>query len=366
MKYFIYCLVILGIAATWYALPPRQIEVTRSSLPAIVSPTPAVVPSTMQKEEPSVQKSTPTPVKKPLSQPISATVPLVPVQPVPIPPLPKAPQPIEDRAINLQSVVVIKCLFKNAVTSAKLTVYGSGDIISADGYIVTARHVIDMAYTYAITGGKQGLVGYNLDSCDVAVPPEGTKTPTATEIRTLNPFTPVTEFAYRAQIAFVPPDVSPTGTSAPAGTSAPTGMSEAEHDFVDIALLRITSAINGALPHSFVVSPVKSAILPAQGDEVVTFGFPSGIPSYGNNFYLQGSIGQVKDLVGGDQFFKDQPVGMTAVMETIGGRSGSPVFWHGFIVGVVSSKEDYSRNTTIAGMYPLARFIEGKNIVISQ
>lgn len=353
MKYALYYIIVFVVAVVLYALPSRTVQFTRPPLPTTLPVSSVIVVKDMPKKEvpPLVEKIPAPPMRKPV-----ASVPALPptmVQPAPVPPLPLVQKTIEDIPINVRSVVVIKCLFKNAANGAKATVYGSGVIVGAEGYIVTARHVVDMAYTYKITSGKQGLTGYIFDSCDIAVPPEGTKTPSFAEIRTLNSFTPISEFAYRAQVALLPPDVSLTG------------MSEAEHDFVDIALLRITSAISGALPHSFVASPVKGIEIPAQGDEVVTFGFPSGIPSYGNNFYLQGSIGQVKDLVGGDQFFKDEPVGMTAVMETIGGRSGSPVFWHGFVVGVVSSKEDYSRNTTITGMYPFMRFLEQKNIVIS-
>jgi Trypsin-like peptidase domain len=359
MKYLPYYFVFIACIIALAMMPARTVQVARPVVPVIPQ---AIVPPVTPKKEmppPAEKIAAPAPVKKAVPKPpaVSVSKPVavaVPVQPLPVPPVVSVPKVIVDNPIDLRSVVVVKCLFRNAASGAKATVYGSGAIVTADGYVVTARHVVDMAYTYAITGGKQGLVGYILDSCDIAVPPTGTKTPTSAEIRTLNPFTPVTEFAYRAQIAFVPPD------------SSPTGMSEAEHDFVDIALLRITSAISGELPHSFVASPVKSVELPAQGDEVVTFGFPSGIPSYGNNFYLQGSIGQVKDLVGGDQLFKNEPVGMTAAMETIGGRSGSPVFWHGFVVGVVSSKEDYSRNTTVAGIYPLTRFLEEKNIVIGR
>lgn len=348
MKYALY-IILFGFAVAFIAMPTRTTQFARPSAPA-APPTPA--PSAVQQKalSPSAEKAVRS-VPQPVSVPLSAAKPAM---RTPAPSVLSTPKPPEDVPIDLRSVVVVKCLFKNAGTGAKATVYGSGAIINAEGYVVTARHVVDMAYIYEITGGKQGLTGYILDSCDVAVPPDGTKTPTAAEIRTLNPFTPVTEFAYRAQVAFVPSDASLSG------------MSEAEYDFIDIALLRITSAISGALPHSFIASPVKSMELLAQGDEVVTFGFPSGIPSYGNNFYLQGSIGQIKDVVGGDQLFKNEPVGMTAVMETIGGRSGSPVFAHGFVVGVVSSKEDYSRNTTIAGMYPLSRFLEGKNIVISR
>ena len=258
---------------------------------------------------------------------------------------------VADIPIDLRSVVALKCVFKNA-DGNRVTTYGSGVIIGAEGYILTARHVVDMAYTYRITGGRQGLQNYFLDSCRIAVPPDGVQTPTAVEIRTINPFTPVTEFAYVAQVAFVPLEPA-TG-----------GMSDGEYDFADSALLRITSAVNGAVPHSFVASPMDVFTMPVAGDEVVSFGFPSGVPSYGNNFYLQGSVGELKDIVGGDQLFKDQPMGMVVTMETIGGRSGSPVFSHGYVIGTVSAKEDYSRNTAVAGIFPLARFAEDAGIAV--
>ena len=281
-------------------------------------------------------------------------VPAVPVIPSPIvsPPL---PVPVVIAAaeipIDLRSVVVVKCLFKN-IDGNVVTTYGSGVMVSREGYVLTARHVVDMAYTYRITGGKQGLKAYAFDSCRIAVPPDSTKTPSVVEIRTINPFTPVSEFAYNAQIALVPQEPREGG------------MSDAESDFADSALLRVTSAVTGVMPPSFIASPMKIFELPAEGSEVVSFGFPSGVPSYGNNFYLQGSVGEIKDIVGGDRFFKDQPMGMTATMETIGGRSGSPVFWHGYVVGVVSSKEDYSRNTAIAGIYPLSRFAGDAGIAV--
>ena len=80
--------------------------------------------------------------------------------------------------------------------------------------------------------------------------------------------------------------------------------------------------------------------------------------------YVQGSVGEIKDIVGGDKIFKDQPVGMTAIMETIGGRSGSPVFWRGYVIGIISAKEDYSRTTAISAIFPLSRFAAEGDIAI--
>lgn len=267
-----------------------------------------------------------------------------------------APEPkaIIDIPVNLRTVVVLRCSFVNSATGARLKAYGSGAIVSREGHILTARHVVDMAYAYAITSGKQGVKGYQFESCEVGQPPEGARTPTPQEIRAINPFTAINFLPYRAQIAFIPDE---------------TKMSETEKQFIDIALLRIAGVtddvktfFNVSMPHSFEFNSFIVDRFPAPGDEVLTFGFPSGAPSYGSNFYLQGSVGETQEIIGGDQQFKNQPIGITAFMETIGGRSGSPVFWHGAIVGVVSAREDYTRNTTAISVYPLFQMIQEKGI----
>ena len=355
MKIFPYGIALLVFIAVVLLAPPRT---ARYSFPRSPSEVPRAKEGSQILERP-VEKKTALPVVAPVKKKVvtekilpvvSVSAPLVTSSPIVSPP-PPTPVVIADIPIDLRSVVVVKCLFKN-VDGNVVTTYGSGVMVSREGYVLTARHVVDMAYTYRITGGKQGLKAYAFDSCRIAVPPDSTKTPSVVEIRTINPFTPVTEFAYNAQVALVPQEPREGG------------MSDAEGDFADSALLRVTSAVTGALPPSFIASPMKIFDLPAEGSEVVSFGFPSGVPSYGNNFYLQGSVGEIKDIVGGDRFFKDQPMGMTVIMETIGGRSGSPVFSHGYVVGVVSSKEDYSRNTAIAGIYPLSRFAGDAGITI--
>ncbi len=345
MKIFPHAIALLVCMAAVLLAPPRT---ARFSFPYSEVSKPLLQKKTaLPVVETPVKKKVVVVAEEPAFQPVAQRV--APPSVVSAPP--PAPVVIADIPIDLRSVVVVKCLFKNVDGNA-VTTYGSGVMVGREGYVLTARHVVDMAYTYRITGGKQGLRDYAFDSCRIAVPPDSTKTPSVAEIRAINPFTPVSEFAYNAHVALVPQEPREGG------------MSDAESDFADSALLRITSAVTGALPPSFIASPMKIFELPAEGSEVVSFGFPSGVPSYGNNFYLQGSVGEIKDIVGGDRFFKDQPMGMTATMETIGGRSGSPVFSHGYVVGVVSSKEDYSRNTAIAGIYPLSRFADDAGITI--
>ncbi|MDO8582893.1 MAG: trypsin-like peptidase domain-containing protein, partial [bacterium] len=305
MRYIPYAIALSILIEAIFLMPPRT---ARYSFPR-----PPSEARRVQGEPQPVEEKIILPVVKPVKKKVVAEkippvvpVPAAPVTPSPIvSPPPPAPVVIaaDDVPIDLRSVVVVKCLFKN-IDGNTVTTYGSGVMVSREGYVLTARHVVDMAYTYRITGGRQGLKAYTFDSCRIAVPPDSTKTPSVVEIRTINPFTPVTEFAYNAQVALVPQEPREGG------------MSDAESDFADSALLRVTSAVTGALPPSFIASPMKIFELPAEGSEVTSFGFPSGVPSYGNNFYLQGSVGEIKDIVGGDRFFKDQPMGMTATMET--------------------------------------------------
>ncbi len=260
----------------------------------------------------------------------------------------------EEIPINIRTVVVLRCSFYNAAARSRLKAYGSGAIVSSRGHILTARHVVDMEYAYRVTNGRQGARGYQLESCEVGQPPEGSRAPVPQEIRAINPFTAIDFLPYRAEIAFLLDEA---------------GMSDAEKDFIDVAVLRIGGVtddakkfFNVALPAAFDMSVLAKDQFPAVGEEIVSFGFPSGAPSYGSNFNLQGSVGEVEGIVGGDKQFKDQPIGIAALMETIGGRSGSPVFWHGKIIGVISSKEDYTKNATVISVYPLMHMLQGLDI----
>ncbi len=309
---------------------------------------------------PAREKPSGTPVPK--AEPVAA-MPMprsgVPKRPVPESPVPSVPAPVPDIPIVMSSVVVVRCSFENAATGGAITAFGSGAIVDPRGYILTARHVIDMDYAYRRSGGRQGFSGYALKSCAVGGPDEGAHAPTPAEIRALNPFAQVGSLPYRADVAFVP------------NVAALPGMSAAESDFLDMALMKIAGVTDDAgeffgrsMPASFPTSPLGMGDLPDSGEEILTFGFPSGTPSYGSSFYLQGSVGAVRDYVGGDALFAGDPIGILADMETIGGRSGSPVFSRGRVIGVVSAKQEGSVHATIISTYPLAELLAGSGIAL--
>ncbi len=288
-------------------------------------------------------------VSQPLPQPLPVSTPPAPaIAPAIIPAIPITPTAPITRPINLQTAVVLRCDFVNN-QGRKKQAFGSGVIISPQGVILTARHVFDLDYAYQITGGNQGAAGYDFQGCDVGQPPAGTTTPTISQIRAINPFTIVDILPYRAEKFFV---------------ASGAGWSEAEFNFIDIGLLKI-SGVNSdgpafgytSLPASFQFSPMVTDEVPADGEEIVTFGFPSGNPQYGGRFFLQGSVGQTTAVIVGDKQFAGGAIGIQAQMETIGGRSGSPVFWRGSVMGIVSSKEDFSLSSTSISVAPLLRVL---------
>jgi hypothetical protein len=222
-------------------------------------------------------------------------------------------------------------------------------VVSEAGHIITARHVIDPAYAHRVTSGRQGFINYRREGCVAGMSDRESRAPTAQEIRAINPFTAVTGLPYRIETAYVP---------------AGGGLSDPEKDFLDIAVMRITGVTEEAarlfgitLPPRFARVSAKPHIIPITGAEIMSFGFPSGAPAYGSSFQLQGSVGEVAAVIGGDVAFRAEPVGLEAIMETIGGRSGSPVFARDAMVGVVSAKEEYSKNATIVLIYPLAELL---------
>ncbi len=358
---------IAAVGVGSYASRSRVIVIRPSAAPAkipegIAKRRERPIVKSEAKAEPKAE-SVPERAVKPMAKVPVAAMPMLareaPDAPIPVLPSVSVPKEPPEVPIVMASVVVVRCSFENAATGGVITAFGSGAIIDPRGYVLTARHVVDMEYAYRRTGGRQGVSGYALKSCVVGGPDEGTHAPTPAEIRTLNPFVQVGSLPYRADIAFVPK------------TSAKPGMSESEAGFLDMAIVKIADVTDDAknffgrsMPASFPESRLGGGAMPAPGGEIVTFGFPSGTPSYGSVFHLQGSVGAVRDYVGGDTLFKDEPIGILADMETIGGRSGSPVFWKGKVIGVVSAKEDESVRATVISTYPLKELLEGSGIVL--
>ena len=239
-----------------------------------------------------------------------------------------------------QSLVALLCHYSDGVTLSR----GSGVIIDSQGYILTAKHIVDPQWTSWAYGTAPS--NNTLEYCEVGIPPIATL-PTVQQIQTFNSLINVpTPFPFVATLYFEPSQGQ---------------LSNNEYRALDFAVLKITgpsancsqSYSSCALPTAWPYSPVNYSIVPntAQNVEVFNFGYPGEAISTStsnnfNTFDLKGAVGPLTQYYSGDQFFKNEALNFEwSANDVIPGRSGSPVFWNGYIVGIEDSGD--SGNSTI-------------------
>jgi hypothetical protein len=245
---------------------------------------------------------------------------------------------------------------------------GSGVIVSPEGYILTARHIVDPRYTlraYADTmdAEQKDLYGNaTLRGCQIGLPENISSLPTAEAIRTINPsFLIGRNFQYTVQTYFVPSEAN---------------LSEDEYRTADMAVLKIVGPTPTCsftshlcnLTNNFPYTPV-STVMPEVGNEILSYGYPveASINETGNqfyDFYLKGAVGNVGRYVGGTRHFFNEPLSFSFQTQDIqNGRSGSPLFWKGKVVGILfgstvgSTQESYNLAITA-----IARFLNEANL----
>lgn len=214
---------------------------------------------------------------------------------------------------------------------------GSGVIINSRGDILTNRHIVVQPdeTTNNSSGSARTRLSYSLDHCEVGQLPAGTQLPTASEIQSLNPYIQVPVLAYNAQPDYVAHDSD-----------------TAENDMADFAILRITGLSTKAatfgitsIPDSFpyakllAIDPYLTASTTLSGN-VLTYGFPGDVTSGQGNLFstltMTGSVGNVTEVDGGEYLYKDIPLTIMTDMEISHGRSGSPLIWRGYVVGLIT------------------------------
>ncbi len=236
--------------------------------------------------------------------------------------------------IDPETFVGILCYFNypaalsNAsATVSRFMVRGSGVMINSKGDILTNRHIVVQQDSTA-SGIK-----YQLEHCDVGQLPPGTHLPTVSEIRAINPLVRIPVLGYSAQPVFY-------------SSSLP--LSSIESEYTDFAILRITgvskdgpsfgfNSVPSFFPYAKLIPVDKYNI---EGESVVTYGFPGDVTAGQNDAFqtltMTGSVGTISKVEVGDKYYANIPLVVLTNMEISHGRSGSPLFWRGYVIGLTT------------------------------
>lgn len=226
---------------------------------------------------------------------------------------------------------------------------GTGVIIDTRGYILTNKHVggtfVQKATTtigydelvLTITSKNTGCLAGGLS--------EDTVLPTSGQIQAFNPTARVPVLGYT-----VAPLYEPTGA----------GWSELERSEADFTVLKITglspdgptfgvASLPKEFPHAELL-PLKDSF--RAGAPVLSYGAPADATAAKadlfSTIYILGATGQLAKLEKGNRAFADVPLTVRLNMEVSGGRSGSPVFWNGYVVGIVQAHKSGDKTQTLA------------------
>lgn len=263
--------------------------------------------------------------------------------------------------ISPQAIVGLLCYYTTTSTYLKnlgatpVIFQSSGVIINPAGYILTAKHVVDPKWTMQVytssTSGDQLVYNFiNFDYCDVSIP---TLSPlfTVQQIKQWNPYSLLPEPQYKATLYFDPPQ----------GT-----LTQEQYDEADFSILKITGVADdcstlygfddcdapSSLPGTFPYVPALLASTPPIGVQLITYGYPVEANSnYGTGrLYLEGAVGNVTSY-DTSTYLNNIPLAIRwDAGDILGGRSGSGIFWNGYLVGTLYEKNNdqyWSQSITI-------------------
>jgi hypothetical protein len=250
-------------------------------------------------------------------------------------------------AIDPETIVGILCYYNMTLTNQEAgisvssteqqEIKGSGVIYDSKGDILTNRHIVEQPRSFTTISDNNGsaiyiAIDYTLDRCEVGQLPAGSHLPTASEIQTLNPYVQIPVLGYTAKPFYI---------------SDTTGLSNNEIENADFALLKITGVSKTgptfgvtSVPSSFPFIKLL-AVKPyaMNGESVVTYGFPGNVSQGQGNFFetltMTGSVGHITSIDYGDKYYASTPLTIHTNMEIAHGRSGSPMFWRGYVIGLV-------------------------------
>ncbi|MBI4394997.1 MAG: trypsin-like peptidase domain-containing protein [Candidatus Omnitrophica bacterium] len=249
--------------------------------------------------------------------------------------------------IDSQAMVGILCYYNTKLTNplngasaagGQEMIRGSGVIVNSKGYILTNRHIIQREDSTEIlntsNGGQLQInISYQLDHCEAGTVPAGTHLPTPQEIETINPLIRIPVLGYIVKPVYISSNV---------------GLSNDEKLFADFAILQITGLSQSG--PTFGVTSVPSSFPYAKllainnydltGNRVITYGFPGDVTLGQNDSFqtltMTGSVGNVTKVEFGNLAYADVPLVVYTNLEIFHGRSGSPLFWRGYVIGLTT------------------------------
>ncbi len=307
----------------------------------------------------------------PVSRPATTAMPKPKPAPIPAPVIVATTTPAAEVSqlppiiqIDPETFVGILCYYNisainpadgSVIAKSNTLVRGSGVLVNSKGYILTNRHVVYTEdYTAAVGGVANASVKYQIDHCDVGQLPKGTHLPTPAEITSINPLVRIPVLAY---------------TAAPVFNSSSLSLSSVETEYADFAILKITGlSADGpsfgftSVPSSFPYAKLISVNdYDLAGQAVVTYGFPgdvtAGMQEAFQTLTMTGSVGNISQVEVGDLYYSNIPLVILTNLEISGGRSGSPLFWRGYVIGLTTFY--ISGNRTQSGSVASDAIIKG-------
>lgn len=257
--------------------------------------------------------------------------------------------------INMRSIVGLYCKYEDADRNEQIF-RGSGLIIDKSGVILTNKHIAlpeDLPLKY----------------CHVSIPNSWIEQTTINKIKDFNILDEQmgSNAIYVAETFYIPTD---------------NNLSEVEIKYLDFALLKIDKTLNDVsysegmtyvipFPIDFPYTPIKRFTKePSIKDAIVSFGYEAKQVSAGFSFdimRLQGYVGIINDIFVGDKYLSNTLLAIDAEMKSIGGVSGSPVFFpDGSLIGLrwgsIESVEDgwFYRKSAIVAIEAIIKIL-GEN-----
>ena len=266
---------------------------------------------------------------------------------------------LEPRAISLRSIVGIQCNFEND-KGDKFLYRGSGVFIHPDGYILTVRHLIDPEWTKWAYDDQDIDINYNrfIDCYVRFLHSERKIFPTDQSpygFFDLHKTFMGQQYDFKAEITYLPDN---------------SGLSEYENKQLDYTILKITEKnttkyFSNEKPKIYyspiLMANVEQWMSQIKGQKVLIPGYAYqaiGAAAF-EQYRLLTKDATVLNIFKGDKAFEENPFIIETKMypDAFGGRSGSPIFYKGYIIGVFQGKYIPEPNTS--------SFIKGSQTTIS-